>query len=118
MPSSCANATIVLIRIPTHSSPHSNTRLDAILLRSIELLQFPPSPFQFTFTRNRLASYILPLGPRERKQKRPLSPLVRFRMLPEERRGFRVMKLCEERALVEAVAGEDPIIGVYTALLS
>ena len=44
-------------------------------------------------------------------------PLLRFRMLPEERRALRVMTLEEERCLVESVASFDPTIGAYIAIL-
>lgn len=44
-------------------------------------------------------------------------PLLRFRMLPEEKRALRVMALEEERCLVESVASFDPTIGAYIAIL-
>lgn len=44
-------------------------------------------------------------------------PLVKFRMLPEERKALRVMTLQEERRLVEVVAREEPTIGAYVAVL-
>ncbi len=42
-------------------------------------------------------------------------PLLRFRMLPEEKRALRVMTLEEERRLVECV--DDPVVGAYVAIL-
>ena len=46
-----------------------------------------------------------------------MHPLVRFRMLPEEERAFRVLTLEEERRLVRCVASVDQTIGAYVALL-
>ena len=44
-------------------------------------------------------------------------PLVKFRMLPEERKALRVMTLKEERSLVDVVAAEDFTVGAYVAVL-
>ena len=44
-------------------------------------------------------------------------PLLRFRMLSEEQKAFRVLTLEEERRLVGAVADVDPTIGAYPVVL-
>jgi integrase len=44
-------------------------------------------------------------------------PLLRFRMLPEEKRALRVLSLEEERCLVESIASCDPVIGAYATVL-
>ena len=42
-------------------------------------------------------------------------PLLRFRMLKEDRLALRVMTLQEERRLIECI--EDPVVAVYAAVL-
>ena len=45
------------------------------------------------------------------------NPLSRYQMLPEVEEALRIMTYDEYRQLVEAVAEEDPVIGVYTVIL-
>jgi integrase len=44
-----------------------------------------------------------------------MHPLLRFRMLKEEKTALRVMTLQEERQLIESI--DDPVIAVYAAVL-
>ena len=45
------------------------------------------------------------------------NPLSRYQMLPEVQEALRIMTYDEYRQLIEAVAEEDPVIGVYTVIL-
>ncbi|MEE8584185.1 MAG: site-specific integrase [Acidobacteriota bacterium] len=45
------------------------------------------------------------------------NPLTDFGKLPEEEMPLRILTLAEERSLVEAIAAESHLVGVYVALL-
>jgi len=45
------------------------------------------------------------------------NPLSKYQMLPEVEEALRIMTYDEYRQLIEAVAEEDPVIGVYTVIL-
>ena len=44
-------------------------------------------------------------------------PLHRFRLAPEEKRALRILTFEEYRSLVNAVAAQDLVVGVFTAVL-